>query len=172
MTGSSATDVCLSAGAACISFLCSPCTATDLPSGECGGKGQRGFVCTQEKKRDRQTEGERAKESERERKRMRRATARVDAHCHMLSYTHWCIASMCTQRHTHTLTHTHAQTSTHTRASYTLTHLASQEAMRPVGQSKLESLVRLFTSNYRNRTISATTAPAFLYSYRGREGGK
>lgn len=45
MIGSSATDVCLSAGAACISFLRSPCTATDLPSGERwegrGGEGKR-----------------------------------------------------------------------------------------------------------------------------------
>lgn len=54
---------------------------------------------------------------------------------------------------------------THTRTAQTrrLTHLASQEAMGPVGQSKLESLVHLFTSNYRNRTISATTASAFFY---------
>lgn len=43
MTGSSATDVCLSAGAACISFLRSPCTAADLPSGErWEGRGEEG----------------------------------------------------------------------------------------------------------------------------------
>jgi len=38
--------------------------------------------------------------------------------------------------------------------------------MGPVGQSKLESLVHLFTSNYRKRTIFATTAPAFFISLR------
>lgn len=42
--------------------------------------------------------------------------------------------------------------------------------MGPVGQSKLERLVHLFTSNYRNRTISATTAPAFFIFLQGRRG--
>lgn len=59
----------------------------------------------------------------------RSVTARLDAHCHMLSYTYWCIASGRTQRHTHRHAHTN------TCAPYTLTHLASQEAMGPVGQS-------------------------------------
>lgn len=56
-----------------------------------------------------------------------------------------------------------------------LTHLPSQEAMGPVGQSKLESLVHLFTSNYRNRAISATTTPAFFFFHIlewEREGGR
>lgn len=67
MIGSSATDVCLSAGAACISFLRSPCTATDLPSGERwewrGGEGKRGSAAAMESvcvcTRRRQTERER-----------------------------------------------------------------------------------------------------------------
>lgn len=65
--------------------------------------------------------------------------------------------SMYTLAYAHTLTHTHSIST-----SCRLTHLPSQEAMGPVGQSKLESLVHLFTSNYRNRAISATTTPAFF----------
>lgn len=66
-------------------------------------------------------------------------------------------------------THTHIIST-----SCRLTHLPSQEAMGPVGQSKLESLVHLFTSNYRNRAISATTTPAFFIfqSEREKEGGR
>lgn len=41
-------------------------------------------------------------------------TARLDAHCHMLSYTYWCIAN----RHTHThkgFSHTHTRACVHWR---------------------------------------------------------
>lgn len=62
MTGSSATDVYLSAGAACISFLCLPCTATDLPSGECVGEGTGEFVCVCVCAREREKETDRGKE--------------------------------------------------------------------------------------------------------------
>jgi len=114
-------------------------------------------VCVCAWQRDRQAERKR-----------RRATARLDACCHMLSYTCWCIASRRIRTHNHTRINTHIYTRTQTGT--TLTHLASQEAVGPVGQSKLESLVCLFTSNYRNRTISATTAPAFyIERERGRE---
>lgn len=60
---------------------------------------------------------------------------------------------------------------------HTPAYLASQEAMGPVGQRgeserERESLVHLFRSNYRNRTISATTAAAFFIFLEEREGGK
>lgn len=113
MIGSSVTDVCLSAGAACISFPRSPCTAADLPSGE-RGVGGVSSVCVLTRKRG-------------------SVTARLDAPCHMLSYTHWCVTSRRTQRHTHMQTfarHKHAHTRTHA-----LARLASQEATGPLGQS-------------------------------------
>lgn len=92
--------------------------------------------------------------------------------CQMLSYTCWCITNTHKKQHVHTCvcTHTHSIST-----SCRLTHLPSQEAMGPVGQSKLESLVHLFTSNYRNRAISATTTPAFFFFHIlewEREGGR
>lgn len=86
-------------------------------------------------------------------------TARLDAHCHMLSYTYWCIANRHTQR---------LEPHTHTDAwCFPGGHGASG--------TELESLVRLFRSNYRNRTISATTAPFFIFLHergRGRESAR
>lgn len=145
MTGSSATDVCLSAGAACISSLCLACTATDLPSGECGGGDWVSLcVCTIKTDRDTQTKGK------------KRATARLDAHCHTVIH----LLVHCKQMHTKA--RARADTQTFTRHTHSLILFPK----RPWGQWDRASLrvwfVRLFTSNYRNRTISATTAPVFL----------
>lgn len=81
-------------------------------------------------------------------------TARLDAHCHMLSYTYWCIANRHTQRlepHTHTLTHG-----------------ASQEATGPVGQSLRVWFVCLDLIIETGLFLQPPLL--FLYSYM-REGG-
>lgn len=74
----------------------------------------------------------------------------------------------CKRRHTKA----HAQTCTHKHLRAVHTHTSCFPGGHGASGTELESLVRLFRSNYRNRTISATAAPAFLYSYkreRGRE---
>lgn len=157
-TGSAATDVCLSAVGSCIlahisfSWCAHPVTygGWEVSVGVGGGAGSD-FFCSEDREKKPQT----CNQTDIQYK----ATTRLDAHWHMLSCTNLCI-SYRKDAHTYTLTYTLA---VHTSMSNWLTHLASQEAMGPVGQRKLESLVHLFTSNYRNRTISATAAPAFLY---------
>lgn len=126
MTGSSVTDVCLSASTACISFLCLLCMVTDLPSGEWG----RGQMHMRDMKG--QTNRKR-EESDRE------------TRC-VLSHAVICL--LVVFRLTTPLIHSH-----HTHILF---------PRRPRGQWHRASLrVCLFTSNYRNRTISAAAATIF-----------
>lgn len=75
----------------------------------------------------------------------------------------WCAVSHAVKHLLVRRKQTHEEAHTCTAQTHRLTHLASQEAMGPMGQSKLESLVHLFTSNYRNTTIFATTASVFFF---------
>lgn len=137
--GSAATDVCLSASAvrswAHISFLSSQPVTYPPVSGVGGG----GLISVCPRKSGKAWQTGKIVES---------------------NIKTWCAVSHAVK---HLLVR-RKQTHTCTAQTRRLTHLASQEAMGPVGQSKLESLVHLFTSNYRNRTISATTASAFFSS--------
>lgn len=127
MTGSSATDVCLSAGAACISFLCLPCTATDLPSGECGGGGGggrgggRARVCVYAREGDRQ--GEREERDSKTRCTLSHAVIHLLVHCE--------------QTHTKAHAHAHACTHKHLHVKHTRTSLLPR---RPRGQWDRASL--------------------------------
>lgn len=126
-----------------VRFFLLPCVPTDLPS----GVSELRLLCFLEK----------------ERKNGQREGCDGKSGCTLVKCCHTLAGAL--QIHTHKKQHVHTCVCTHTHSISTscrLTHLPSQEAMGPVGQSKLESLVHLFTSNYRNRAISATTTPAFF----------